>query len=802
MHKRKPSGLVNCVLILSLIFVNPFVSSQVYAEENSFFSSPVALGLGVGAIGVAVGTFLTSFLSKNNDIPDIPEGDLIVSSVHFDNPGSKDLIIYNSSEFYPVTVNSVEFDNDVKYITPGSLVDCNQISPKKLCRVKLTATKESYGVGKSIVKYSNSKRVASNDVTVSGVALDLLKSGATISEDKDIVLAPNKTEPKFPATHSYVLKNIGEFIWRANINEGKKITWKKPFDPGYVELKPDSTCLSKGDIEPGESCSFDLVYENEHPGDWGMLEFLGENLKKDYLKKVFLADGLGIGINLDPAANYLGYRSIKIFNGMQKNTEDYGDIWIKDISLSGSLLGDKMESVCPYGAADCVDGTTCKKLSTQGKSLGPEESCLVWFKAKEANSLQSEDSYITVIVDGQKKEQGGTWEDFSDYEKECVFKVKYENALYIGGGEFFKNSDYDISSTYLAKWDGSNFSNLGEHGLKGGPIYAITAMDGDLYFGGKFSRSSIPVNRVAKWDGSIFSALGDSNSGGGVNDSVFALISKDHNLYLGGEFESSDVTNIDTKKIAKWDGSAFSALGGGLDNSVRSFTFVEDDLYVGGGFDNAFSSGGKKVAIDKVAKWDKTNFSPLGDQIISKEYGLGFHVSALSYLADSQSLYVGGNFHDYPILIGSVLEYNLENQSYSYLNGSIEVLDDGVNALKSMESNTYIGGDFDTLYNGQGGTDWIDSRGVAKWDGTKFLALGDKGLGEDHRNEVYAFASVGAELYIGGWFIDDNISKNIIRWDTVKNSFSSLKAGYEIKDTIRALAVAPSITIVDGHRTN
>src|SRR5437868_3429700 len=75
------------------------------------------------------------------------------------------------------------------------------------------------------------------------------------------------------------------------------------------------------------------------------------------------------------------------------------------------------------------------------------------------------------------------------------------------------------------------------------------------------------VNRVAKWDGTNWSALG-----AGVSDTVFALAGGGTNVYVGGDFTATlDNGQFRTlNRIARWDGTTWSPLGSGVDNTVFS----------------------------------------------------------------------------------------------------------------------------------------------------------------------------------------------------------------------------------------
>ncbi|MGA2557495.1 MAG: immunoglobulin domain-containing protein, partial [Verrucomicrobiota bacterium] len=136
----------------------------------------------------------------------------------------------------------------------------------------------------------------------------------------------------------------------------------------------------------------------------------------------------------------------------------------------------------------------------------------------------------------------------------------------------------------------------------------------------------VPANYIAKWDGSAWSALGS-----GMNSSVTALAVSGTNLYAG--------TGEPVNNIAKWDGSAWSVLSGiiGVYNpGIYALAVSGTDLYAGGGFTNA---GG--VTANYLAKWDGSAWSPLGSGMSGGANSS--YVYALA--ADGEGhLFVGGDF--------------------------------------------------------------------------------------------------------------------------------------------------------------
>ena len=69
------------------------------------------------------------------------------------------------------------------------------------------------------------------------------------------------------------------------------------------------------------------------------------------------------------------------------------------------------------------------------------------------------------------------------------------------------------------------------------------------------------------------------------------------NLYAGGRFTTAGGTSA--AKIAKWNGTTWSALGTGMNNAVSALAFDSSgNLYAGGGFTTA---GG--LIRPYIAKW-------------------------------------------------------------------------------------------------------------------------------------------------------------------------------------------------------
>ena len=221
------------------------------------------------------------------------------------------------------------------------------------------------------------------------------------------------------------------------------------------------------------------------------------------------------------------------------------------------------------------------------------------------------------------------------------------DALYIAGN--FMNIGGAGGASFIAKWDGTSFSSLGAPIGGAVPLIVFTSYawdDGngeDLYIGGRFlSVDGVPASRIARWDGTSWSALGTGVTGSGVTPSVNAMVAFDDGsgeaLYVAGQ---SFVTagGMSANRVARWDGSAWSAVGDGFADGIVWDLEVFDDgngpaLYAFGTFS---SSGG--TPLGGVAKWDGSAWVSPGGLADDDCY------SGLVYDDGSGSaMYVGGRY--------------------------------------------------------------------------------------------------------------------------------------------------------------
>jgi hypothetical protein len=114
------------------------------------------------------------------------------------------------------------------------------------------------------------------------------------------------------------------------------------------------------------------------------------------------------------------------------------------------------------------------------------------------------------------------------------------------------------------------------------------------------SAGGVAANRIARWNGSAWSALGS-----GMNEGVEVLVVHDDGsgpaLYAGGNFTNAG--GVAASRIAKWNGSSWTAVGSGMNELVRGFATYDGgsgpELFAGGSFSSA---GG--LTVNCITQWN------------------------------------------------------------------------------------------------------------------------------------------------------------------------------------------------------
>lgn len=368
-------------------------------------------------------------------------------------------------------------------------------------------------------------------------------------------------------------------------------------------------------------------------------------------------------------------------------------------------------------------------------------------------------------------------------------------ALYVGGSVSIPG---ETVKGYVARWDGASWSVL--EAVLDGPVHAMTVFDdGDgpvLYVGGAFNAADeLVVNRIARWDGLAWSPVVDQGVVGLGSDGIDAVYAMDvlsdgaggePVLFVGGDFWT--VGSINASGVARWDGSAWSALAGpgqiGISGGVRALTVFDDgsesgaSLYVAGAFRHADGE-----PAERIARWDGSSWSALGSGLFGGEvYALRAYDGGAG-----PALYAGGLFSaSGGQTMQSIARW--DGSSWSPVSSPgmsttastalivrcLTTFDDGSGLL------LHAGGQFNLA----GGS---YASNTALWDGSSWsaqIAVDSEGLGGLAVGEVQAIAAVGegldSVLYAAGTFLmaGGQHVNHIAMWDGSR--WSGLNGAFDI----------------------
>lgn len=314
------------------------------------------------------------------------------------------------------------------------------------------------------------------------------------------------------------------------------------------------------------------------------------------------------------------------------------------------------------------------------------------------------------------------------------------NQIYLGG-RFLPVPGSPYSS--IAKGNGSTWEAMGTgiEATAGPSAYGVNEIlvnGSDVYVAGWFNSVAGIANtkNIAKWNGTEWQALG-----AGLNSVVYTMKMLGNDLYVGR------LTSID-----KWNGNEWSNVGTVANGSaIYALAVIGTDLYVGG----LFTTINNVPNTARLAKWDGTAWSAVGNDVISANA-----VNALAVIGND--LYVGGDFNRIgSMTMNRIGRWNTVSKTWSALAKGAEtgVLGGGVYALAVMGTDLYVGGTFTSVVNDK------NIQYIAKWNGSTWSALGTVS-GDGIGTIVGTLTPVGNDLYVGGRFTTlGNVKANsIIKW--------------------------------------
>ena len=304
-----------------------------------------------------------------------------------------------------------------------------------------------------------------------------------------------------------------------------------------------------------------------------------------------------------------------------------------------------------------------------------------------------------------------------------------QNGDLLLGGRFL--TVQGTAATRVARWNGTTWQPLGS-----GANLDVTALlqlaNGDIVAGGAFtSIGGVGTNCIARWNGAAWQALG-----GGIDavapfgTSVQAIVALPNgDLIVGGTFSAA--SGVPVANIARWNGTAWSALGTGCNGAVRGLAVTgSGDVVAAGSFTQA---GG--VVVNGVARWNGTTWNAFG---VGASAGVGTFGAATVAVQANGDIVVGGVF----VTAGGAAANRIarwNGAAWSALgtgcNGPVAAL------LPLPNGELVVGGQFTTA----GG---LPASRIAKWNGTTWSAFG---AGTD--GSVFELALQGSgQVLVGGDF--------------------------------------------------
>lgn len=320
----------------------------------------------------------------------------------------------------------------------------------------------------------------------------------------------------------------------------------------------------------------------------------------------------------------------------------------------------------------------------------------------------------------------------------------------------------------LWAWDGSSWATLGVLDT-GGSVDSLYVFEGDLIVGGSFSTiSGVPADKVARWNGTAWSALGSPYES---SVTVNLLAS------LNGTLVASDYGGSGVKKFRRWTGGAWETLATlmGESNWVATAAPFSGSLYVCGDF---ISFAG--VSALNAVRWDGSAWAALlpAPTVILGGSDLAVH---------NGEVYTPGTVSTPPPGGSSRL---LHSAGAGWLPLPGAITGRSVSTLLSTASGLFAGGNFQAI-------DGITMNGIARWDGTAWSSLG---IGVCCSSSVLALAEFGGDVVVGGnfTFAGPASAKRVARWNGA--AWSSLGGGFD-DGQVHALVVHQGMLIAAGSFT-
>lgn len=362
------------------------------------------------------------------------------------------------------------------------------------------------------------------------------------------------------------------------------------------------------------------------------------------------------------------------------------------------------------------------------------------------------------------------------------------NGEVVVGGQFtnaraFGTTPANPNVTYIATWNGLNWSSMGAPPLNGAssPVTGLlTLPNGNVLAGGSGTFGNLAANFVAEWNGSTWSIYGHGNSG--IYDFAQA---PNGDVFAAGAFEVAG--GVAANRIARWDGSKWNAVGQGFNNLANAVAVLpNNDVVVGGTF-TMISPNAPQAPAGRIARWNGTTWDNMGGGSLSA----GSSINDLVVRPNGDLVAVGDFSSISGVTASSIARWNAENGWSALATGP----GGGFNcALAMPNGDIIVGGGFGVV----GG---ISAGNVARWSASTGWSAFISGTQNGPGGTVYGLArAANGDILAAGDFQQIspvNRRARVARWN---GSTWTLIGNDSISGVALAYAVIerPDGTIVAG----
>ncbi len=295
----------------------------------------------------------------------------------------------------------------------------------------------------------------------------------------------------------------------------------------------------------------------------------------------------GSNPNADRIARWDGHLYHALGSGIPNGTVNAIAVSGKDVYVGGNFTNAGGNPNADYIVR--WDGTTWQAL---GSGLNSAVTALLFYGPNLYVGGDFTDAGGNAAGDKIARWDGSSWNPLGNGKNDTVYGLAAYGRDLVVGGQFTASGDG--GSSYMARWDGTNWGGYASSAINGGWVNALSVSSGYLYIGGNFLELNSNGNlaRLARYDGATW-------VGSGLNNGfVLCLDSNSYEVAVGGSFTVNGGFFQHTNVI-KWTGEEIQFYGLGLNGVVTAVKMVGPDVFWGGFFED---NGGNEV-IDHISRW-------------------------------------------------------------------------------------------------------------------------------------------------------------------------------------------------------